>query len=543
MRLPDRWDECSRTIPLYGEPLAFAYWGNSIAVGLGSEVVILDAITGTRTSVLRGHEDRIKFLACSLDGTLLLSGEYLGIVKLWDVQSGGAIKTFDDDTTLLYPPCISPDNATIAFGCTDGTLYLSDVRTGKRHPITSAATKIRSITFSPIDPRRLLWSLSDGTVQQRGTDGRQIGASYRDADVKWVRDLAYTSDGTRFVLCGYKVAVVWDSESGKQVVKLHVPEVWSLGQCCFSPDGKFVACAGGCDIYVWNISIPGAPLVKRLVGHSKMVTFLTFSSSLISGSKDGSMKFWPTDSFLADSTATCPAAAWTSIVSVRLFHEDSVVVTSDSSGVVKTWDLITGICKSSFSTPAKERHDTYLTGGTLIIVWWAGRGQEFRVWDVRKGRLLQTIREPLPEVMDIKISEDTPTGFLQGEGRTEAVSMETGENAGRMSVKIRYTGDRVFIREFRQEPVRWSGGRWDPQDMEVSYPAGFQGRFRLDVVQRANTSALCGIADTITKRMVFHFPERYVDYNAKTEWDGRYLLVQSPSGQVMILDFDPVCPR
>ena len=82
MGLPDRWDACSRTIPLHGEPFAFAYWGNSIAVGLGSEVEILDTITGTRTSVLRGYEYRIIFLTFSLDGTLLLSGDNGGTFKL-----------------------------------------------------------------------------------------------------------------------------------------------------------------------------------------------------------------------------------------------------------------------------------------------------------------------------------------------------------------------------------------------------------------------------------------------------------------------------
>ena len=256
------------------------------------------------------------------------------------------------------------------------------------------------------------------------------------------------------------------------------------------------------------------------------------------------MKFWPTDSFLADSTTTGPAATSTSIVSAHLFHEDSVLVTSDSSGVVKTWDLITGICKSSFSTPAKGYHDTYLTGGTLIIVWWEFWEQEFHVWDVHKGQLLQTIRQPLPKVMHINISGDRPMGFLQDDGRTEAVSTETGENAVSVGVKILYTGDSFFIHKSRlRHGTWWSGGRWDPQDMRVSYPTGFQGQFRLDVVLPVNTSALCGIADTITKRMVFHFPEGYADEEADTEWDGRYLLVRSRSGEMIVLDFDPVCPR
>ena len=545
MGLPDLWDVYSRTIPLSQHPSAFAYWGNFIAVGLASEVVILDAIAGTRTSVLRGHETGISFLTFSLDGTLLLSGDGHDIVKLWDVQTGGAIETFGDDRIGFSAASISPDNATIALGGKHGLIYLSNVRTGKLHPITNADTRIRSITFSPIDPRRLLWSSVDGTVQQWGTDGRQIGASYCDADIWQVEALAYTSDGTRFVFCGGMVAVVWDSESGKQVVKLRAPEKSHLFQCCFSPDGTFVACGSNPNIFVWDISIPGAPLVKYLVGHSTTVTFLAFSSSLISGSHDKSVKFWLTDSFLADSTTTGPAATSTSIVSAHLFHEDGIVITSNSSGVVKTWDLLTGTCKSSFSTPAKGRHDTCLVGGTLIIVWWAIGGEEFHVWDVYKGQPLPTFHNPLPEAMHIEISGDGAKIFGQGERCTEAVSIEMGKNTRRVGNRILYSDRHFFTHKSRLEPGHRSRqGRWDPQDMKVSYLAGFRGRFRLDVVYQDTTVSARGVGDTVTKRMAFYFPERYVHYIYETEieWDGRYLLVQPHSGETMILDFDPVCP-
>ena len=559
MGLPDRWDACSRTILLYDKSQAFAYLGDLIAVGLETDVVILDAITGTRMSVLHGHERKISFLTCSLDGTLLLSGDYSGIVKLWDVQTGGAIETFGDDKTYFTVASISPDNATIAFGGRYGKIHLLDVRAGKLHPIQTPGNDIRFIRFSPVDPQRLLWSSDDGTVHQWGTDGRQIGASYHDVDIKRVEDLAYASDGTRFVFCG-KAAIVWDSESGKQVVKLRARGQLHLYRCCFSPDGQFVACSDYSTICVWNISISGAPLVKCLAGHSTTVTFLAFSSSLISGSDDKSMKFWPTDSFQADSTTTGPAAMATDsspadstttgpeamptdLASAHLFHEDNVLITTDSSGVVKTWDLITGICKSSFSTPAKGNRDTYLAGGTLVIVWWTDERKEFHVWDVYKGQRLPTFHHPLPEVMHIKILGDGHKVFGQGDGCTEAVAMEMGGNAGFVGVGIMCTRYDFFARNLRLEPgEQWSGGLWDSQDMKVSYPAGFQSRFRLDVIQQVSEDKPCGVGDTATKRMVFYFPERYANKNTEVEWDGRYLLILFHEEEMLILDFDSVCP-
>ena len=542
MGIPDRWDACSRTTSLHHGTSLYALWENSIAVGLERDVEIFDAITGARTSVFRGHKKPISSLAFSLDGTLLLSGDCQGIFNLWDIQTGGVIKTFGDDTTPFSAGSISPDNATIALGGEDGTIYLSDVQARKLHPIKGAGTRIRSISFSPTDPRRLLWLSGDSTVQQWGTDGSQIGASYCDPDITRVQDLAYSSDGTRFVFCGGGVAVVCDSESGKQVVKLRAPTGSSLCEPCFSPDGKFVACAASHNIFVWNISISGTPLVERSATNSYYVTFLAFSSSsssLVSGSSGGSVKFWPTDGLLADSTTTGRAATSTSIVSAHLFHDDSAVVISDSSGVVKTWDLITGICKS-FSTPAKGFRDTYLAGDTLIIVWrvWTRGMYETLVWDVYKGQPLPPFPIPSPGFVHIKTSGDGPTVFWD---HTKDGSMETRENAGYVRVRIQDTFDNFFTHKSRLGNYGGFKGKWDPQDMKVSYPAGFKSHFRLDVVQRANENALRGVGDTVTKRMVFYLPERYRNISTEIEWDGRYLLVGSPSVGA-ILDFDPVCP-
>ena len=58
-----------------------------------------------------------------------------------------------------------------------------------------------------------------------------------------------------------------------------------------------------------------------------------------------------------------------------------------------------------------------------------------------------------------------------GNDYTEAVFTEIGENAGRVGVRILYTGDHFFIHKSRLEsPDRRRQGRWNPQDMKVSYP-------------------------------------------------------------------------
>ena len=542
--LPDRWDACSRTINLQGKPSAFAYQGNTIAVGLKSNVVLLDAITGVRMSALYGHTDTILSITFSLDGTLLVSRSKDETVKLWDIQTGGLIRTFSDHTRLVSAASISPDGTTIALGTTSGSICLWDVRTGRCHPIaTLQGRKVNVVGFSPSDSRRFISSSGVATVQQWDVDGHQVGTScYEECRVD---DLTYASDGTRFVSCGQEVATVRDSESGEVVVKLGGQ---SLSRCCFSPDGRFVACGGDTTIYVWDITTSGARPIKPLVGHSKHITFLTFSSSLVSGSSDQSVKFWQSSNFLAESAATDHVATFplrgpVPIRSVNLFAGDNTVVTSDESGVVKTWEIITGTCKSSFSTPAEGPRDTHLEGDALTIVWRTSNKSQhqYHIWDVYKGQLLRTSRKFNSDIENLKISGDGAKIFGLGDHHIEAVSMETGD-ALRVWLKGRRASN-FFVRGSKVGIDHSRGRGWDFVGSKVPEFGEFPDRPRLDLADRFTGDAPVEprwIEDTVSKRPVFHIPKKYAKPGTRVEWDGRYLLIWSESGEVAIMDFDPV---
>ena len=278
MGLPGQYT-CSRTMVFEAKPSASAQWGDTIAIGIGRDVVFLDVITGIRTSVLCGHTSTIHCLAFSQDGTLLLSGSYDGAVRVWDVQTGGVIRTFDHLTDSSFPASISSDGAMVALGADDGTVRLCDVRTGESNSIKMYHRRVTAIEFSPINSRHFISSSWGGIVMQWDIDGDRNWPSYHEANR--VKDLAWTRDGTRFVSCG-DVATVRDAESGAVVVKLDAPdksESFNVG--CFSPDGRLVACSAHTTIWVWDITISGGRLVGHLVGHSDYLSFLAFSSSLI----------------------------------------------------------------------------------------------------------------------------------------------------------------------------------------------------------------------------------------------------------------------
>jgi WD40 repeat protein len=181
--------------------------------------------------------------------------------------------------------------------------------------------------------------------------------------------------------------------------------------CCFSPDGKLIAAAAGGIAYVWDITSPDCCLVETFVGHTGISGALAFSSpsSLISVSDDNAVRFWQISSLPKNQTETNsePAPlALSPIQSVSLQTTAGIAISSDTAGVVKTWDLSTGLCNASFQTPAGDCswRDVQLIGGRLIIVWY--KGSQIHIWDINKSELLQAVDVPLFDLKGFRISGD-----------------------------------------------------------------------------------------------------------------------------------------
>lgn len=116
--LPVKWGACSHTIFL-GYTISLICWKDLAAVEVDGDIKIFHATTGICTSTLSGHADTVCCLTISLDGTLLGSGSYDGTIKLWDIQTGGVVKTVCSYCTSLS---ISPDCIIIASGNSDGSI-------------------------------------------------------------------------------------------------------------------------------------------------------------------------------------------------------------------------------------------------------------------------------------------------------------------------------------------------------------------------------------------------------------------------------------
>jgi len=548
--LPVKWEACSQTISSSHFPQSLTCWKDIVAVGLISgDINILDAGTGTCTSVLSRHTDSVESLTFSSDGASLVSGSNDKSINLWDIQTGGVVRTFHGHTEWIWSVSISPDCATIASGSGDTTIRVWDLQTGECHHIIGEHNNyITSVCFSPTNPQLLISASIDGTVHQWDVDGHQIGTAYPGYGV------AFSLDGAHFISWDQEVATIRNSDSGAIFAELHVANN-VFQHCCFSSDTRFVACAAGEVIYIWDITSSDPHLIQTFTGHTKDITSLAFSSPslLISASDDKSLKFWKINASLKNPVTSNPKATPSisaPIQSISLEVKDGIAISSDSDGVVKTWDIFTGVCKASFQTPVDDKNwrDVHLIDGRLIIAWLSDGA--IHIWDIEKSELLKRVDiSSKHHLRDFRMSGDRSRVFCLDEGSIQAWSIQTGEAMGEVKLENRphldsliVDGSRVWVHFKDSSTQGWDFGISDSSPSPL--PDTSLHRPHLDFIDSTkgwNTNP-SRIEDTVTGKEVFQLPERYAE-SLISQWDGQYLVSGYESGEVVILDFNNLFPQ
>ena len=538
-----RWGACSRTVSLDSCGLALSCWNHTIAVGCESgKIIIFSAVTGSQIAVLSGHTDCTGSVVFSSDGRSLVSGSQDETVKLWDMQTGGVVKTFYGHTDYVWSVSISVDCVRIASGSDDNTVCLWSIQTGECLCTIQQQAYVHYVSFSLLNPQHI-FSISGNKIWEWDIDGHQIPSTYEGSYI------TFSLDHAQFALCNGNDITVQNSYSRTIVAKFHVAD--GTGHYCFSPDGRLIAAAVKRTAYVWDITSQDPHLIETFIGHTDYINSLVFSSpsSLISVSDDGLVKFWKigglsTDNVTTNARPTRPSSAH--IESISLQARDGIAISSDSAGVVKTWDISTGVCKASFQTPAGAAstwtsRDARLIDDRLIFVW--HDDGKIHIWEIEKGELLQTVDATSPNCL--RISGDGSKIICLFNGIVRAWSMWTWELVCEIKLDMERrlyldslctSSPRIWIHS-KDSPTQEG---WDLGNTGSS-PVSFDpstGRPHLDFIGGTwwQTGKQSWIKDTVTGRRIFQLSGEYARPH-DIQWDGQFLVAGYRSGEVLILDF------
>ena len=544
------WGTCSRTISSGSSTWGLSYWNNIIAIGSkDGDIAFLDAVTGSQMAILSGHHQDVNCFTFSSDGRLFGSGSDDMTVKLWDVQTGGIVRTFHGHTKCVLSVSISPDCTRVASGSEDKTIRLWDIQSEKCHCVIRQQDTVWHVSFSATNPQYIV-SISENKVWQWDVNGHQIPPTYNGSHI------AFSSDYTQFASCYGNLVTVQDSDSRAIVAEFHMASD-KANYCCFSPDSRLIAAAAtDKTVYVWDITNPDSGPIETLVGHTKTITSLAFSSpsSLVSASYRDSVKFWQIGSLSTDPVTADPGSNLSTpppIDSVSLQARTGIVISSDKRGMVKAWDISTGLCKASFQTPAKDYlwKDVQLIDGKLIVVW--KQNNKIHIWDNNRSEFLQTVDAPPLGLKGLRISGDGSKVFCMTEESIQAWSMHTGELVGEVKLELEQSwyldplqmdDSRIWIRLKDSSTQGWDFGVSGSPPIQLSNVS--TKRPLLDFIGGAfqQTRGPSWVKDTVTGKEVLQLSGRYARPE-EVQWDGQYLVAGYRSGEVLILDFHHMCPQ
>jgi len=541
--LPAEWGMCFRSVLLDTPTRTLSCCNNTVAIGSKpGDIIILDTITGIQTAVLSGHTDWVTCVTFSSDGTSLVSGSFDQTVKLWDVQTGGVVKTFSGHTHWVWSVSISAGYTVIASGSRDGTIRLWDIQTKECKCFIEQNYYPHHTIFSPTNPQHLI-STSSTKLLQWDINGNQTNPPSNGSHI------AFSPDGTQFVSCYKPIVTVQNSDSGEIVARFQIAK-GNAQCCCFSLDGRLVAVAAGSTVYIWDITNSNPHLVETFIGHADYISSLIFSSpsTLISASVDNSVKFWQISASSIDPAMTDPESTPITlplISSISLQARDGIAISSDTDGVVKTWDIPASLCKALSKSPAEDyKHGgVKLINSRLVFVWY-GDGK-VNIWDPEKGKFLLKADIYEDSLSDLRMSGDGSKIFCINGEFIQAWDMWTGEAIGKAVVEPDYgigslamDGPRVWVEIlFIEDTIGWDFGILGSPPVKLSTLP--------PVTLHLNDTRLWDnrqyrIQDTITGKVVFQLPERFQSHVVEMQWNGQYLVISFMSEKELVLEFPPM---
>jgi predicted NACHT family NTPase len=388
------------------QSVAFSIDGRLLATGDYNGVVRLwEAASGRELLTCKRHTHKVNSVTFSPDGKTLASGSDDQTVRLWDINSGECLNTLHGHSSWVFSVAFNPDGKTLASGSDDQTVRVWNVNSGEcLNTLHGHSRWVFSVVFSP-DGKTLASGSADQTIRLWDINtGKCCNTLHGHSS--WVRSVAFSPDGKTLASGSDDQTIrLWDINTGKCRNTLHGHSRW-VCSVAFSSDGKTLSGSDDQTIRLWDINT--GECLNTLHGHSFVIRSVAFSpngKTLASGGEDQTVRVWDINSGECLNTLH----GYNSVIRSIAFSPDRKTLASGSADqTIRLWDINSGECLNTLHGHSSTIRSVAFSpeGKTLAS---GSDDQTIRLWDINTGECLNTLHGHSSVIRSVAFSPDGKT--------------------------------------------------------------------------------------------------------------------------------------
>ncbi|GAA2096637.1 protein kinase domain-containing protein [Actinomadura alba] len=293
----------------------------------------LRAAWASRT--LDGHAEWVKHVNASADGTLAISQSWDETARLWEIETGRCLRTFDGHDGV-DAAALSGSGRFALIGHCNGDLRFWDVAEGRCLRTFEGTRGLSEIRLSFDGRLALTQGRMEHTVRLYDTQAGRCVRSVVGAN--GVHSIALSDDGRLALIAnGEQQVQVWDLTGDRQLPPL-TGHTRLLRAVCLSADGRLVLSGGADpDIRLWDLAT--GRCLRTLTDAVDNVKALSMSADgrfALSGGEDAALRLWDVDTGECLRTLT---GHTNRVTSVDLSADGRFALSADMDETVRTWEL------------------------------------------------------------------------------------------------------------------------------------------------------------------------------------------------------------
>lgn len=326
---------------------------------------------------------------------------HTNVIKVWDVETGSIIQTFDDFHSEILSTAFVADGQQIISASRDGIRLWDFWKKCFHDTISKNYDKINNVAISN-NGEHVVWVTNDNTIIKRGIFDNKMQVVKECS--KPISTIAISPDGNYIVFAVDDNNIhILGNENSLLLNKIKAHTFFSY-YVDVSPNGHLIATASGDKtVRLWDFKT--GVRINTLTGHDDWVfsaTFFNKGKRIVSASADNTIRVWDVKTGNLIETLRGHSRGINHVAYDPIYKR---FASASDDNTIRIWDA------TSYKLIAELRghvspvkHVSFCPYGRFIVS--ASEDNTVRLWDVNSGKELRIIKEHLSLVNSASFSPD-----------------------------------------------------------------------------------------------------------------------------------------